>query len=124
MAMRDYNNSGVRNFDAAEAIPRHRLVKYGSAGTITLADLGEDAIGVSEAEAFASGENIGVRLINKAGTVALEANGAFAVNAVIYGTANGRVDDVATSAVKIGRALTAATAAGDIVEVLIDKNAA
>jgi hypothetical protein len=123
MAHREYNSTGVKNFDAAEAIPRHRLVKLGTAGTITLADANEEAIGASVKEAFASGENIGVKMTSAAGTVALEAAGAFNAGAVVYGQANGKVDDVSSSTLRYGIALEAAGADGDIVEVLPDKGA-
>lgn len=123
MTQRQYNDSGYRNFDTAEIIPKHRLVKYGSGLTITMADLGEEAIGSSVADAFTSGDNIGVAMITKPGTVVLEAAGAFAAGAVLYGQADGKVDDVATSAVRIGIALEAAAADGDYAEVMIDKGA-
>lgn len=48
----------------------------------------------------------------------LEAAGAFASGAALYGAANGTVDD-AVSGATIGVALEAATAAGDVVRVIL-----
>jgi len=60
-----------------------------------------------------------VRLRSAQGTIKCKASGAFSSGAILYGRANGLVDDIATSsAVRVGVALEAATAANDIIEVL------
>jgi predicted RecA/RadA family phage recombinase len=61
-----------------------------------------------------------VDLLSKAGTILCKAAGAFSAGAVVYGRASGLVDDISTSsAIKIGTALEAATAANDLVEVMV-----
>lgn len=112
-------DGNVGSFTAAAAIGKGVLVKLSAAGTVDIAALGENPIGVAEEPAFAAGDRIAVRYRSAAGTIKCKASGAFAVGAVVYGRAAGLIDDISTtSAIKIGTALEAATAANDLVEVL------
>ena len=118
-------NEGIRTFTAGEALVPNRRVKLKS-GTVTTppeveyADAGEQHIGSTEIKS-ASGVAVTVRLRNQPGTRMVTAAGAFAVGATLYGAIDGKTDD-AVSGSAIGVALEAATADGDIVEVL-DNNA-
>jgi predicted RecA/RadA family phage recombinase len=117
------NDSGIMNFDTSEAVSRGMLVKLDSGGTVSIADVATDIIGVALGDA-ASGANVGVALVNKPGTVTCIAAGSFAAGAVLYGRNDGEVDDSsADSAVRIGKAIEAAGADQDYVQVLLDKGA-
>ena len=102
-------------FTAGEALEAFRRVKY-SAGTVIYADAGEYSVGVTE-HSVASGAVVSVRLANAAGTRTIEAAGTFSIGAELYGAADGKIDDTAIGTV-YGTAMEAATAAGDIIEVI------
>lgn len=116
--MSQYNDSGYRSFTATAAIAQYALVKAASVSTCTTAGLNEVAIGVAMNAAFAAGDRVNVGLLTKQGTLPMLASGAFSVNAVLYGRASGKVDDIASGAIRCGIALEAATAANDVVEVV------
>jgi hypothetical protein len=103
---------------AGAAIDQFILVKLAS-DLLSVAALGEEPIGVIEEASFVSGDIRSVRLLSAKGTIKCIASGAFSQGAVLYGRASGKVDDISTtSAIRIGIALEAATATGDVVEVL------
>ena len=106
----------TKAFTAAEALATRCRVMLNSSGNILYADAGHEAIGVTEA-AIASGDDGLVRLRTAAGTRKMTAAGAFSINDVIYAADDGRIDDD-PAGVLVGRAIEAATAAGDIVEIL------
>jgi hypothetical protein len=112
-----------RSFIATAAIEPNRRVKL-SAGTVTsppsveYAGAGEYGVGISLTRA-ALGAMVTVKLWNDGGTFQVEANGAIAEAANLYGTANGRVDDAGTGTVQFV-ALQAASGAGSVIEVTIN----
>jgi hypothetical protein len=112
-----------RSFIATAAIEPNRRVKL-SAGTVTsppsveYAGAGEYGIGISLTRA-ALGAMVTVKLWNDGGTFQIEANGAIAEAANLYGTANGRVDDAGTGTVQFA-ALQAASGAGSVIECTIN----
>ncbi|MFQ5493770.1 MAG: capsid cement protein [Phycisphaerae bacterium] len=110
-------NTATKVFTAGAAIGQYILVKLVS-GKTQIAGLGDEPVGTMEAASFADGDARAVRLLSAQGTLKCVANGAFAQGAVVYGTAGGKIDDVAAGAVRIGIALEAAAAAGDVVEVM------
>ncbi|NIM61645.1 MAG: DUF2190 family protein [Acidobacteria bacterium] len=85
---------------------------------VEYAGAGEQHIGHTERDA-ASGAEVAIRLRNAEGTRKATAAGAFSIGATIYGAASGKVDD-AISGTAFGLALEAATADGDIVEIIDD----
>jgi len=112
-------NPGTRTFTGGEALENKRRVKIKNGTTTTppeveYADAGEQHIGVTE-YAIASGDLVAIKLRNADGTHEITAAGAFAVDATLYGAADGKVDDAASGSA-IGKAVEAATADGDIVE--------
>ena len=115
--MSQFVETPTKGFEAGAAIAIHILVKLAS-GVLQVAAADEEWIGVTEAAAFAAGDRIPVRLRSAQGTMKCTAAGAFAESAVLFGQADGKVDDVA-EAIRVGIALEAAGAAGDIVEVLV-----
>lgn len=99
------------------ALDRGLRVKL-SSGVLALAGLAEREIGVLTARAEAN-DHAGVYLRTAAGTVQMVAADSFAVGAVVYTAANGKISDTqGTGAVAIGEALEAASGDGSIVEVL------
>jgi hypothetical protein len=115
-------NSGLKAFQAAEDIGAYVRVKLDSSGYIAIAGDDDGWIGTTEAEGD-SGHFITVRLRNVPGTRKMVAGGAITALNRVYGAASGRVDDLATGGFGVGLALTAAAAAGEIVEVLTDSAA-
>jgi hypothetical protein len=112
-----------KTFLAGSALEPNRRVKF-SSGSVTepfeviYAGAGEYGIGITLGRA-ASGDPIAVKLWNDPGTFQIEANGAIALGANLYGTASGRVDDSGTGTIQF-IALKAASGAGSIIEVAIN----
>lgn len=112
--MSQYVETACRAFTAGGAIGQYLRVK--TPGALALAGASDVAIGTAEESAFASGDVIAVRLANAQGTRKMVAAGAISAGSVVYAAADGQVDDTGT--VIQGRALEAATNAGDIIEVM------
>lgn len=117
-------NEGLRTFTAGVPLAEGERVVITS-GTLTnppevsLAPVGATAahVGYVETPALAAGDLVTIRPRSMAGTKQVVASAAFAAGAVLYGSANGRVSSTA-SGTAIGVAVEAATAAGDIVEII------
>lgn len=116
--MSQYNSTGLKAFTATETIARFAAVKLvaSSGTTIAVAGSNEANIGFSE-DAVSSGEVVTVRLKTMGQTFKAIANGAFAEGAALYAMAAGKVDDISGGTQRYV-ALEAASANGDIVEVL------
>ena len=106
----------VKTFTAGEALEAYRRVKLSAADTVVYSDAGEDWLGITQ-EAVANSAQVGVRLRTAAGTSKMTVAGVLSVNDVVYGAADGKIDDAPTGQ-PVGRALEAATADGGIVEVI------
>lgn len=101
---------------------RFLLGKIGSAADrVALCGAGDTPIGVITDEAAAVGDLVNVSLLGSSrGTVRMVAASALAQGATLETTASGRVQTLVTSAGThhlVGRALDAATAAGELIEV-------
>jgi hypothetical protein len=119
--MSQFVDGNHKTFIADEAIAVHLRVKLDSDGRVTVAGLTDKDIGTAVTPAFAAGEPISVRLRTAAGTHKMVAIEAFSAGARLYTEANGKVQDTAAStSFQIATALEAATADGDVVEVLYD----
>lgn len=117
--MAEFIDGPVKTLQAAGAIGQYVLVKCSAANTVDVAGLAEQPIGVAMRAAFAAGDDVPVRLLSACGTIKCYAAAAITVGTVVYGRASGYVDDNSgSSAVRVGVTLDAATAAGDIVEVV------
>ena len=118
--MTQYVEGPTKAFTAGAAIAKHLRVKL-SSGVLAVAGAGTSdepvEIGTIEEAAFAAGDLRSVRMRNAQGTVKMVASAAIAAEAAVYGAAGGKIDDT-TSGAAIGIALEAATADGDIIEVL------
>jgi len=113
---------GPVTFTAGEELAQYRRVKLKSGSTTTplqveYADAGEDFIGITLDHAE-SGDLIAVAPLCREGTFLVVAADAFSALADIYGAADGKVSDT-SSGTAYFKALEAATAAGDIVEVIL-----
>lgn len=117
--MSQYVDGNEKSFIADEAIAVHLRVKLDSDGRVTLAGLTDKEIGTAVTPAFAAGDPVTVRLRSGAGTHKMVAVEALAIGATLYTEAAGKVQDTAqATAFQIGTALEAATADGDVIEVL------
>jgi len=111
-------STGIRTFEAGEAITQYARVRYNSSSQIVEADADDKGIGTAQVAAAASGDPVSVKLWSAPGTHKMIANGAFSINDVVYGADEGTVDDVVGTGIAVGRAVTAATASSDVIEVL------
>jgi hypothetical protein len=111
--MSQYFETPCRPFKAGGAIGKFLRVKTPSA--LELAGASDVSLGVADIPAFASGDIVPVRLSNAQGTRFMVASGAITAGNVVYGAAGGKV--AASGTIIEGRALTAAGADGDIIEV-------
>ena len=106
----------------ADTTERYQLCKVGSAaGNIAICGAADVPIGVITDEGEAD-DDINVRLLNSgSGTVLMVASAAIAQGALLEPAASGRVATAATGTSGThhlcGRALTAASGAGDVIEV-------
>lgn len=116
-------NEGIKTFTAGEALEAYRRVKLssGSGTQVEYADAGDEFIGITQ-EKVDSGDPVAVRLRSAGKSFLAVAAEAFAVGATLYGGDDGKVQDTASGNAQ-GTALEAATAAGDIVEILLDNGA-
>jgi hypothetical protein len=99
---------------AAGAVTKHRFVTYAMAQAVA----GDVALGVADYDASAAGKPLNLIVM---GTAKVEAGGAFAAGDLIQADAQGRAIVKAAGATN-GRALQAAGAAGQFVEVLLIKS--
>ncbi|MBL4700446.1 MAG: DUF2190 family protein [Phycisphaeraceae bacterium] len=114
--MSAYNDSGLKTFTAGAAIAQHSLVKL-AAGVLTVAGVGDRPIGTLEEASGAADQPRTVRLFNCPGTRKMIASGAITLHAVVYLDAAGKITATVGGDI-VGMALGAATADGDIIEVL------
>lgn len=114
--MAEMNVSGCKTFEADEAIAQYRRVKMDADGKVTYADATDASDGVSDRESFAAGEKIAVMLKSAPGTRKMTAAGAITAGDAVYGAADGKV--ATDGFVLEGKAIDAATADGDIIEVM------
>lgn len=105
-----------RTFVAGEAISQYDLVYITAANTVSVADLTNRPIGVSQAAA-ASGAGVNVKMFYP--TYKVRAEEALAAGAMLYTENGGTVQDTAAStSLPVMQALEAATANGDIIEAI------
>lgn len=110
-------NDTIPNRYASAAMPLYSRVNFDGSGDVQLAGATDAEVGTLAEIAFKAGDPASVHTATPGCTYFMIAAGAFARDAVVYGAANGQIDDV-SNANRIGIALDAATAAGDVVRVL------
>lgn len=117
--MSQFNDSGLKAFEASAPIAQYARVGVAADGTIAEAGATAKGIGVARVAAFAAGEVITVKLWSKSGTMKMLAGGAITAGAAVNSIADGKIDDSgAVGSYDVGIALEAATADGDVIEVL------
>ena len=112
----------VKSFYVEGSIKRFRFVKLGTdANSVkAVAAVTDKVIGVADlAIVTQTGKTQTVPVIIN-GTAICRAGGAIVKGATVEITADGSVDDTSGTGQKVGKALDAASAAGDLVQVLID----
>jgi hypothetical protein len=110
-------DTNTRSFVAGAAIAQYLRVVL-SAGKLAVAGITDRELGQTERRTYADGDNVSVRLRNAGGTCIMVANAAIAVGADVFSAASGKVGASASTARRIGTALTASAADGDWIEVL------
>lgn len=117
--MSQYVDGNEKTFVADEAIAVHLRVKLDSDGRVTVAGLTDKELGTAVTPAFAAGDPVTVRLRTASGTHKMVAIEALVVGAELFTEAAGKVQDTAAStSFRVGIALEAAGADGDVIEVL------
>lgn len=117
--MSQFNDTGCKAFEADAAITQWARVKLDSDGKVTTCGLTDKGIGVATRAATAAGDIIDVALDSKPGTIKMIASEALDAGATVYSEASGKVQDTAqATAFQVGVAMEAATADGDIIEVM------
>jgi hypothetical protein len=116
------HEGGITKFTDAAITERHLLGKIGSAADrVAVCGASDTPIGVITDEASAGGDPVSVSLLGSArGTVRMVASAAIAQGALLEPAASGRVQTLGAGAGThhvVGRALDAAGAAGDVIEV-------
>jgi hypothetical protein len=115
--MSQYVETPCRTFQFAAATAQYLRVKDNGSGKLTTAGAVEVDLGVSDKPVLAADDDAAVRLRNAPGTAKMTAAGAISAWATVYGAAGGKIDDTANGN-PVGIALEAATADGDVIEVL------
>lgn len=102
---------------AGEDLIAYRRVKI-SGSTVVYADAGDPGIGVVQAAVdYSEDANACIRLDNTAGSSKMTADGAITAGAAVYPADDGKIS-ASINGESIGNALEAATADGDIIEVM------
>lgn len=110
-----------KTFVAGAARSQYARVKMNGANTVATAGAADFAIGFQEKQSFGTtDETITVRVRNSEGSVKMIAAGAISAGANVYAAASGKV--ASTGFVLEGKAVTAASADGDIIEVIAVPN--
>ena len=115
--------NNTRTFVAGEALDAYMLVDIESDGSVTKAS--ETSVGTQigyTIASTASGEAATISLVVGGGTSYAIADGAVAIGQVIYSAAGGKVSATGVGAQRIGLAVSAATADGDVIEVIAYPN--
>ena len=113
------NESGIISLAAAGAVAQHLRVKY-SSGSFTTAGIADRELGTLEEAALAALDVRAIKLRNSPGTRKFIASAALAIGAEVYTAASGKVGASASTAYRVGIAVTASAADGDIIEVATD----
>jgi len=113
---RAYSNE-IPTFAAGEALAADRLVQL-SGGSLVYADSNDEPIGIT-ANLAASGANVAITPINASGVVRVTASTSLSSGDAIYAANDGKVTPLAAGR-RIGTALQAATADGQVIPAMIN----
>jgi len=113
--MSQYVEAATKAFTAAGAIAQYLRVKDSTG--LAAAGATDRELGTIEVAALAANDRCAVRLASAQGTCKMVASGAVTAYADVYAAASGKIT-ATVGRIHIGRALEAATADGDVIEVL------
>lgn len=113
--MSSYIDGPVRSFPVSSALSQHRRVKL-SNGVLAYAGSTDRELGTLEKPVVSGDETAAVRLRTAPGTQRMIASEAITAGDAVYAAADGKV--AASGTIQVGAALEAATADGDVIEVL------
>jgi len=116
-----YCENGTKAFvNGGSALARYTRVKL-SSGVLAAAELEDVDLGVLTRRALAN-DYASVLLRTAAGTTPMIASEAISAGATVFTADAGKVGNTATGAFQVGTALEAATADGDIIEVVRNRH--
>lgn len=99
---------------------RFAIVKLGAAGYATISASATDIpIGIAQDAPDADGDPINIRLLNSMGTARVVAAAAITLGDYVQSNGDGAVKTAVSTGYIIGRALMAAGAAGDVIEIML-----
>ncbi len=111
-------NENTKTLPSAAAIGIYERVINDSAGKWALAGAADKGIGIAMGTVTGADKPVAARLLNNAGTIKMKASVAISAGALVYSAASGKIGVTATNKLE-GRAIEAATADGDIIEVAV-----
>ncbi len=111
--MSQFNDTGYASVTLTETVGQY--LRTDASGT--LCGITERGIGYA-CQAGVSGDVVSVALHSKPGTVKAIAAAAISKDAIVYSAASGKVSVSASTAYPLGIALEAATADGDVIEIM------
>lgn len=118
--MSQFVEGPTKTLVAGGAIGQHLRVKLVS-GQLALAGAGVSdepiEVGTMHNATFAAGEPVAVRTRNAQGTVKMIAAGAISAGVEVFGAADGKISATSSGAA-IGISMEAATADGDVIEIM------
>jgi hypothetical protein len=116
--MAQFTESGHKTFTSGSTLARYLRVKTPAA--VVAAGAADAELGVVTRAVTTSGDPADVLLRTAQGTTPMVASVAINVGDTVYTAADGKIGTETSGTLRIGIALSAATADGDIVEVLRD----
>lgn len=115
--MSQFVDANTKTFTADGAIDQYKLVTKTATG-IAECGIDDHAIGTATRPAFAAGDAVAVKLLTGSGTHKVVASAALAEGADVFTAAAGKVGASASTAYRVGVLCEAASADGDVVEML------
>ena len=111
--MSQYNDVGYATVTLTETVGQYLRTNFAG----ELCGITERGVGYTTVSGV-SGDVVSVALHSKPGTIKVVAAAAISVDAIVYSAASGKVSVSASTAFPLGIAKTAATADGDVIEIM------
>ena len=117
--MSQQKDTNTITFTAGAAVAKFALVQVEADGHVITNVLATRPIGVAQADAFADGDLIAVKMLNASGTQKMIASVALTAGDPCFTAAAGKIGDTASTARLVGVALEDAAVDTDIIEVAV-----